>query len=278
MRFVALAMTTALTCAAGSALAADMRMPTKAPVAAVAQVYNWTGIYVGGFIGGAVADRNVAATEAVAQPGGVFAAGTAYNFPAAAPYGYGLTPSVIGGLTIGYNWQMPGSNFVVGLEGEGGYINLRNRVTNPNSAIFGNDTTDSTRIGSAYGVIAGRLGLAWDRALIYGKGGVAIIGKHADVTDACNVGTCGAGLLTANRDITKVTWALGGGVEWAIAREWSVKAEYLYLATGETFSVCGPGAAAAAGSTFCSTHTDPGVHTGKFGVNYHFNAPVVARY
>lgn len=280
MRHMILAAASALTLVAGSASAADLRMPVKAPAAVVAQTFDWSGFYFGGFVGGAWADRNEAATE-LASTGGAFPAGTFYNAPFGAPYGYGLNGSFMGGITLGYNWQMPGSGLVLGLEGEGGFLRVRSRVIDPNSLAFGSDTLDTTRIGNAYGVIAGRLGFAWDRVLIYGKGGVAFVGKHTDVTDTCTVAPCGGGTVAAVRDTTQTTWAAGGGLEWALTNNWSVKAEYLYLATRETYNVCGAGGAGAAGSTFCSVHTDPGIHTAKLGLNYRFNwgaAPVVARY
>jgi hypothetical protein len=46
----------------------------------------------------------------------------------------------------------------------------------------------------------------------------------------------------------------------------------------KTFAVCGAGAAAAAGSTFCGKDNIEGVHSFKVGVNYHFNTPIVAKY
>lgn len=46
----------------------------------------------------------------------------------------------------------------------------------------------------------------------------------------------------------------------------------------KTFAVCGAGAAAAAGSTFCGKDNIEGVHSFKVDVNYHFNTPIVAKY
>ena len=44
---------------------------------------------------------------------------------------------------------------------------------------------DTTKIGDWYGVIAGRLGVAFDRVLLYAKGGVAFVDKSYGYTDAC---------------------------------------------------------------------------------------------
>jgi hypothetical protein len=57
-----------------------------------------------------------------------------------------------------------------------------------------------------------------------------------------------------------------------------VKGEFLVLGMYKAFAVCGGGAAAAAGSTFCGKGNIDGVHSFKVGVNYHFNTPIMAKY
>jgi outer membrane immunogenic protein len=66
-------------------------------------------------------------------------------------------------------------------------------------------------------------------------------------------------------------WVGGGGIEWAFTGNWTVKAEYLFLGLTDRFSVCGAGAGAAAGSTFCADHRLAGIHTMKIGANYRLN-------
>lgn len=248
------------------AVAADMRMPVKAPPP-IAAVFNWTGFYIGGFVGGAVGDRDATATQPCS-------AVTCWNtsLAAAVTNSYDLENSFIGGGTIGYNWQPVGSQWVFGIEGEVGYIKLDRTVLDANAInAFGPTTANgfaTTKIGDWYGVIAGRLGYAFDRVLVYGKGGVAFVDKHADFTDTCVAApACGPSTISIGRSDTQVTWAAGAGVEWAFAPNWSVKGEYLYLATRESFSAAGTGS-----NGFAATvqFTDPGVHTGKVGVNYRF--------
>lgn len=96
----------------GSVAASAADMAVKAPPPPP-PIFNWSGIYVGGFVGGAVTDRDVWATEPQSAPL-VFYNGLALGT------GYGLDSSFIGGGTIGYNWQQPGTNFVLGVEGEAG--------------------------------------------------------------------------------------------------------------------------------------------------------------
>lgn len=263
------------------ASAADMPMKYKAPPPPVV-AYNWTGCYVGGYIGGATQSRSVNATDPTST-GGVFPAGTFYNTPFASAanggrFNYDVDPSAIGGGTLGCNWQ-GASPFVVGGEVEGGYMRLTGSAIDPYSIpALGSDTVASTRIGSWYASVAGRVGYAWDRVLVYGKGGVGFTEVRSSVIDACNTGPCGGGLLTATGRSNQAFWVAGGGVEYAFDRSWSIKGEYLFLGIDKTYAVCGPGAATAAGSTFCSSHNVEGIHTFKVGVNYHFNSPIVAKY
>jgi outer membrane immunogenic protein len=265
----------------GAASAADMAVKAR-PLPPPPLVYNWTGCYLGGYVGGATPNRSVSATDPQST-GGTFAAGTFYNTPNATAanggaFGYDLGSSVIGGGTLGCNWQGPGSPWVVGVEGEAGYMRLTGSVVDPYSVAFGGDTVASTRIGDWYGAITGRVGYAWDRVLVYGKGGVGFADVKASVIDACNTGACGGGLVNTSYSNTRAFWVAGAGIEWAFNNSWSVKGEYLYLGIDGSYSVCGPGASGAAGSTFCSSQSTDGVHTAKLGLNYHFNSPVVAKY
>src|SRR5581483_1515830 len=97
---------------AGVASAADMAVKAPPPP----PIFNWTGFYIGGFVGGAGADRDAWASEPFIPPAGGFYNGTGFATT------YGLGSSFIGGGTIGYNWQRPGSAFVLGIEGEVGYL------------------------------------------------------------------------------------------------------------------------------------------------------------
>jgi outer membrane immunogenic protein len=248
------------------ASAADLgaRPYTKAPV--VAPIFNWSGFYIGGFVGGAVADRDATSTEPVTA-GGVF-----YNGPL--PNSYSLSNSFIGGGTVGWNYQPVGSSWMIGIEGEAGYIRLNRTIQDINA--FNNgfalpDSLDNTRLGDWYGVVAGRLGIAAGQFLLYGKGGAAFINKNYSFSDTCTAAPCGPSGLVIGRSDTYVTWAAGGGVEYAFTPNWSIKGEYLYLATRESIVssgavFTGPGT----GIVHSNVHTDPGIHTGKIGLNYRF--------
>jgi outer membrane immunogenic protein len=258
---------------AGIASAADMQMPVKAVKAPPVVAFNWSGFYIGGFVGGAFADRNATATDPQSAAGVFYNGGNLVN-------SYGLDSSFIGGGTVGYNWQAPGSNFVLGLEGEAGYLHVhgsRQDINAVNAGFALPDSVNSTRIGDAYGVMAGRIGFASDRALLYAKGGVAFVGSSYSFSDPCTTGGCGPATLFLNHSDTEVTWAAGAGIEYALTNNWSIKGEYLYLGTRRSFTQSAVAGASLAGTVETNSASEPGIHTAKIGINYRFNGPLVAK-
>src|ERR1700759_1311213 len=119
---------------AGAASAADIPapVPAAAPVYVPprAVVYNWTGFYVGAMGGYGWSSNN----------------------------GNDLKGGFAGG-TIGGNAQF--GNFVVGVEAEGAWADINQSA----SAFF---VTATDRI-QAFGSLTGRVGVALDNVLIYGK-------------------------------------------------------------------------------------------------------------
>jgi outer membrane immunogenic protein len=69
--------------------------------------------------------------------------------------------------------------------------------------------------------VTGRLGLAFDRVLVFGKGG----GAFAYDRDTVAPSTGGAGTGST----TRTGWTVGGGVEYAITEHWIGRVEYDYL-------------------------------------------------
>ena len=269
MKKLAFVLASATALISAPALAADLgRMPVKAPVAAAVAPFNWSGFYLGAFAGGAFAAARDGGDVVVVETGPA-----TYNN--LIPFAYDLESSFIAGGTIGYNFQAPGSPLVFGIEGEVGYLRLRGAAAQPGSPAL--DTVSATRIGDWYGIIAGRLGFAFDRALIYVKGGGAFIDRTVDVIDTCNTGLCGPALVNATGKSDDITWTVGAGVEFALAPNWSIKAEYLYIDTRDT--ILAVGNAVPGGAAVSWAHSLPGLHTAKIGVNFRFGgAPIVASY
>ena len=113
--------------------------------------------------------------------------------------------------------------------------------------------------------------MAWDRTLIYGKGGVAW------ARDPFAVSTAIPEVQATNA--TRVGWMAGGGIEYALSTNWSVKGEYNYMDFGNKRHTLEPTANCPACARF-DYEIDQRIHVVKFGVNYRFGgvAPVTARY
>jgi outer membrane immunogenic protein len=194
-------------------------MVTKAPV--MAPAFNWTGFYLGVYGGYA--------------------------------FGSGDWDGADGGMaggTIGYNWQAPGSMWVFGIEGDGGWTNFGDSVTVTAGAVTATAFTEA----EATATLRARLGAAWDRTLFYVTGGGAWIRNEIGV----NVAVAGIGAAGISDTQNHFGYVVGGGIEHAFLPNWSAKVEYLYFGMGEEtyFGVVNSG--------------DINFHTIKFGLNYRF--------
>jgi outer membrane immunogenic protein len=265
----------------GSAYAADMAV--KAPPIA-APVFSWTGFYVGlnagGDWGSSRTDSPITNTICpVCYVPSVIADINAQRFRTID--GSGFT----GGAQAGYNYQV--NRFVFGVEADIDAFRVAGSSTS--SAFFtgfpgvaGSIPPTYTNSVSTNWLFTGRgrLGFAANNWLFYGTGGVAVTDLSYRHTFAEGVfpGTS-SGVETSTASATKVGYAVGGGFEYAWSRNWSVKAEYLYLnfqSVNSRAAVVFP-AGLVSGSVF--THSaDLTANIVRVGANYHFGAPVVAKY
>ncbi|CAN5152068.1 porin family protein [soil metagenome] len=236
----------------GAASAADLGTAPIYRKAPPVQVFTWTGAYIGGYVGGAFGNNDVVTGVPVTTGGAAIFGG-----PAAS---YKYDAGFIGGYTSGYNWQFSPS-WVLGYEGETGYLG------NKGTAVYANGTSlATTRADGLYSVWSARLGYAFDRSLVYAKGGVALAQFETGVVD----GTPGNHIDTIHRRYA-VGYAVGGGWEYALDNKWSVKAEYLYLGFDKDVTNTGNQNGPAGVQVFTTTNL-PGIHTVKAGVNYKFDA------
>jgi outer membrane immunogenic protein len=277
---------------AGPAIAADMRVKPRAYVPPPA--FSWTGCYLGGFAGGAWSKgadfTDLGNTTRHSYSGG----SSASNILPSHSWGVGDSGgSFIGGGTLGCNWQPVGSAMVLGLEGELGYLKLRGSTFDPNTLVGTQNTLDvlgSASVGNWYGMITGRLGYAYDRVLIYVKGGAAFVRTQASVLDQCgtpNPGPgCGNWLISTSGSQTPTVGTFGGGIEWAFGQNWTVKGEYMFIGLHNGFQTSGLATIVPSGNTFSGgpfvfNHRFNGINTVKVGLNYRFNwwnAPIATRY
>jgi outer membrane immunogenic protein len=267
------------------AIAADL--PVKAPPPA--PVWAWTGFY-GGVNGGYSWGRwNTRGTAAL------FPDGAGGLTTAARPNVDGW----LGGVQAGYNWQR--DRWLLGIEADGQFTGERAkragsaslRLVEPGSDF--NDvftTTTNTKWKFPwFATFRGRLGLvASDTWLFYATGGLAVgdVKFSVSQTISCQkfgpgstgttpsplpcappAGAPTAGTTGFSDSNVNAGIAVGGGIEKLFTRNWSVKAEYLYLDFGNhTFQVTP--------TTFTRIHARDNIV--RLGINYHFDPAVVARY
>jgi outer membrane immunogenic protein len=155
----------------------------------------WTGFYVGAHLGGVWS--NATWTDPISnlsdnpQPS-----------------------SFLGGAQVGVNWQTDG--WVVGAEATISGLSL--------------DGTAMDGAGFAHTIRAhylvtttGRLGYAFDRVLVYAKGGAAFTGERNDVTIP------GSPIVASTGTLTQVGHTVGGGAEYMLDTNWSGRLEYDFV-------------------------------------------------
>jgi outer membrane immunogenic protein len=216
---------------AGAAQAADMPVKAyRAPVAAPAPAFTWTGFYVGANAGGHWSKDELTAPG---NSAGLIPAQAADLNALSA--GSVSTTGFIGGAQIGYNWQM--NRVVLGLEADGNWRSGKaSRSITYAGAVALNPAdimTNSTH-GTWLATVRGRAGVTFDRLLLYATGGVAF-GAIKTTDTFCSFGCLAippGTLASVSATTTRTGWTVGGGLEYGITNNWSLKAEYLYVDLG----------------------------------------------
>jgi len=212
----------------GPALAADMR-PPPAPV----ELFTWSGAYVGVNLGSGwrqpvdfvttMPSCTDFTTCLIVDPdtGLASALGTGRSTRAS-----GAT----GGFQAGYNYQFGAA--VAGVELDWEYFK-RTSSLGPNAGLMsdinlGLPLLVSNEVASTWlATIRGRLGFAWDRLLLYGTGGVAFTDVRYTQTVTTSLLITGATVVNVVTE-TKSGVTVGGGAEYALWNNLTLRAEYLY--------------------------------------------------
>jgi len=267
--------------ATGSANAADLGVRPDyraAPIVAPIPIFAWTGCYLGGHVGGGWGRKEFS------DPSGAFfaAPGEAIRVN---------TSGVLGGGQVGCDWQLA-PNWVIGIEGAAAWGNLKGDTldvfTHGGGSILGPAPTLTTTgtfdartdfLASA----TGRIGWAWDRWLLYAKGGAAWDhDKYSFVGQVTAAGFPGSfSPFDFVAKASRLGWTAGAGVEWAFWNNWSAKLEYDFYDFGSRQVIFV--STVDNGRPPATANIDQQVHTVKFGINYRFGwgkapTPVVARY
>jgi outer membrane immunogenic protein len=233
---------------AAPAMAADLRMPVKAAPVVVA-AYNWSGCYIGGHVGYLRADKGFVGDNPGTPTFGL-------------DRGSHDADGVLAGGQVGCNYQT--GSWVFGIQGDGAWSNADGSHTDPLNNVFGWRTEVEWLVS-----VTGRVGYAFDRLLLYVKGG------YAWERDRHEVLIVATGAVDANARVTRGGWTVGGGAEYGLTPNWSIFAEYNYYDFGDksvTFHD-------AAGAFYTRARIDETKHVAKIGLNWRWGAnPVVARY
>ncbi len=235
---------------AGSAVAADLPHRGPPPVyLPPPPIFTWSGLYLGGQIGYAWGNDPIDVVDVTGASGPAF---------------FNTNPNgVIGGAHLGYNLQF--GQWVAGLEGTVDGTSLTG------TRVSATGVTLRSR-ADVQGSIRGRVGIAFDRVLIYGTGGVAFAGIKNDYASGAPF------FLEEGDSKTRTGFTVGGGLEYAVTNNWSIRAEYRYSDFGRSSDY--PFPTQTFGTVLFTHHlTESQVQA---GFSYKFNSfapgPVVARY
>ena len=256
---------------AGAARGADLPSKTQATVfePPPPAEFSWNGFYLGINAGGGLDHFAFPFDVTVPGQGGLFQ-GT-----------NGITASgPIGGIQAGLNYELPFFHIVAGIEIDNSASGIRGETTVNGTFLSG--ATATATFGSKFedfGTARLRLGYAWGRLMPYLTGGFT----YGTIETFYNVVTPGffsAGANTETRSgVLPHVGAAGGGVEYAITPNFTVKVEYLYDFINARWVVFDPKPAS---SVQFNTRTM--YHIARVGLNYKLDwlsplaAPVVAKY
>jgi len=237
---------------AGSAFAAEPLPPPPPP----APIFTWTGIYIGGQAGYAWDQDSVSAFF----PGPFLS-----TLPFAGTVSFTDKPEgFIGGGHVGYNLQI--NQWVAGIEG------TVDGTTLTKGSVFSGFTALQTN-SPVQGSLGIRLGVAFDRVLLYARGGFAFAGIQNFYTTPIP--------FFINEEISRSRsgWTVGGGIQYALTDNWSIRGEYRYSDFGHFDDYPFAVLVNPFGTLLVQHHLTQ--NQVQFGISYKFGtppAPVVTKY
>ncbi len=196
-------------------------MATPAP----AEMCNWSGFYVGGDVGGAFdrAEFDLNLTGAWES----------FPEPSDETFGERLgsrdldANGLVAGAFLGYNFQW--NNWVIGVEAGCDFVGLRDSF-NSGLEFVSPGTGDAFVVRQSFkthyrATVGPRIGYAFNRVLLYATGGLAL----GDMEVAQEIREPFFGFREeGSTDDSEIGWMVGGGLEYCLARHWSIRAEYRY--------------------------------------------------
>lgn len=177
----------------------------------VSQSYNWTGAYLGGHLGGLLQDGTLSLA-----PFGDSPIDVAINPDVAGS-------SVIGGLLVGYNYQI--GQYALGVEADVGGMNAQSVVLSDKPSVAMDVWyASNTLTQNVNGHLRGRVGYAPWPLFLFASGGLAMTSAKINVHGYCPP----LPLFTGEASQTLFGWTAGFGAEYALWENIPVRFEYLY--------------------------------------------------
>jgi outer membrane immunogenic protein len=212
-----------------------------------ALLYQWSGFYFGLNGGGAWSQATDTSTGTFTQ-----------NFLFT---GSGKHTAPVAGGQFGFNIAL-GPNWVIGAEGDFDWTKTNLTVVSPDVT---NNIVDKVE---TFATARARFGYALNNWLIYATGGGAWSTGRAVRNQVIGIfGSAGPSTIEDSSN-GHFGWAAGGGLEWGVWRDWTLRAEYLYLGLGRV-NYKFPLAAVTTGASL-------NMQVARVGLNYKFTwgAPV----
>jgi outer membrane immunogenic protein len=262
--------TTALLAMTAMAAAADLpartMAPAPAPIMAV-PVFTWTGFYAG-IHGGYIGHQSDATFLGVTGPGGFGGGGFTGGGGPGTRFNLDSDGFMFGGQ-VGGNVQF--GAFVAGIEADISYTDVGGRRSSTPFLTGGGalrSTTYRTDM-EFFGTVRGRLGFAFDRVMIYATGGLAYADLENRVNTTQTPGTT-AFAGRSNDDDLQLGYTVGGGIEFAVTNNLTLKGEYLYYDFDNTnVRAVGVAGGATAADVATVRFSNDG-HIGRVGLNFKF--------
>lgn len=260
---------------------ANEETPPSAPM--VEPVYNWTGFYIGGDIGGYGANQSATTTAFPAGFGAPAVSGAGFAGIGILPTSHSLDRSgFLGGVHAGYNWQAA-PNWLLGVEGSALWLGGSASDTKTTFDTFAGTRSDgsmtlSTDNDSYLASIRARVGLVRGQWMVYATGGPAWTNTRTTATWTPIPGALSPApsASTASFGGTKTGFAIGAGGEWMLSQHWLLRAEYMYYAfngaSGDLpFTVGGSNGCTPAGTCgWNASSSNLHFNTGLVGLSYKF--------
>ena len=224
---------------ASFAAAADGLDPDNNPYMDPAPTPTWDGFYVGGEAGGDIGPSAKAA-------------------------------DLMGGLHAGYNKQF--GQFVLGVEGESNWrpsdqSDLKDWIGSPSGTHYTSKVGDTANFVST---LTARVGYTvGDRLLPFLSAGLAFSDLGMKSTTQGVSGLFAGSYGQNSRDMMRVGWTLGAGLDYKLSQHWTLEGQYQYYSLGTSSLVNYGYLGGVRVSTFTVRYKESG-NLATIGVNYRF--------